>query len=87
MLLEFRGRLIRSEVIEDGSTEFRLPMTQQQIGDMLGITNVHVNRVLKGLREAEIVTIREGRATFLNVPALEQIGFPVQDPFERDASS
>jgi len=87
MLLEFRGRLIRSKVIAEDSREFRLPMTQQQIGGMLGITNVHVNRVLKGLREAEIVTIRDGKATFLNVAVLEKIAFPVQDPFERDVAS
>lgn len=39
---------------------FTLPMTQEQIGDALGLTSVHVNRTLKNL-EAEKLIERERR--------------------------
>jgi len=34
--------------------EFRLPITQTQLGDMLGMSPVHVNRVLQELRAEEL---------------------------------
>lgn len=40
---------------------YELPMSQEQIGDALGLTSVHVNRTLKGL-EAEGLISRTRRA-------------------------
>jgi DNA-binding transcriptional regulator LsrR (DeoR family) len=37
-----------------------LPLTQEQLGDATGLTAVHVNRVLQGLRSEGIVQ-RENR--------------------------
>lgn len=37
---------------------FSLPVTQQQLGDMLGLTPVHVNRTLKALRDQNVVTAK-----------------------------
>ncbi|MFQ5784467.1 MAG: Crp/Fnr family transcriptional regulator [Alphaproteobacteria bacterium] len=37
-----------------------LPLTQEHIGDALGLTSVHVNRTLRQLREAGLVAV-EGR--------------------------
>lgn len=45
------------------ATAFDLPMTQEQFGDALGLTPVHVNRVLRSLREDNIVTVGRGRVT------------------------
>ena len=45
---------------------FEMPLTQEQIGEALGITAVHVNRVIKQLREDGIVELHRGRATILN---------------------
>ena len=45
MLLDFRVRLRRAGLAD---VTFRLPMTQQQMADYLGLTVVHVNRVLSG---------------------------------------
>ncbi len=84
MLLEFLGRLTRSGALADRSREFRLPMTQEQMGNLLGITTVHVNRVLKRLREEKTAVIRGGVAQLLNITALKQMAAPIQDPFERD---
>jgi CRP-like cAMP-binding protein len=35
---------------------FELPMTQEQLGDALGLTAVHVNRTLKGLHDDGLIT-------------------------------
>jgi hypothetical protein len=37
-----------------------VPLTQAQIGDATGLSEVHVNRILHGWREQEIVDIRRG---------------------------
>ena len=42
-------------------SSYELPMSQEQIGDALGLTSVHVNRTLKAL-EAEGVIARSKRA-------------------------
>jgi CRP-like cAMP-binding protein len=39
---------------------FTLPMTQAQLAEATGMTNVHLNRVLRELRLGEIVTVRSG---------------------------
>jgi CRP-like cAMP-binding protein len=39
---------------------FELPVTQLDIGDATGLTSVHVNRMLKRLREEGLVTYRAG---------------------------
>ena len=60
LLLDFRGRLVLSGTIPEGSLTYSMPLTQGQLADHLGLTAVHVNRVLRAFREAGIVTIRDG---------------------------
>lgn len=47
LLCEFAVRM-HAAGLSDGTT-CELPMTQEQIGDAVGLTNVHVNRVMKSL--------------------------------------
>ncbi len=47
------------------SRGFRLPLTQQAIGDALGLSVVHVNRVLRQLRASKLIALREGLAWVL----------------------
>ena len=39
--------------------KYDLPLTQAELGDTLGLSNVHVNRVLKHLRTKGLVTVFE----------------------------
>ena len=39
---------------------FELPLTQADLADVTGLTSVHVNRMLKKLRDDGIVTLRAG---------------------------
>jgi CRP-like cAMP-binding protein len=40
---------------DDGATVYRMPMTQEELGDSLALTPVHVNRVLKDLAEEGLI--------------------------------
>ena len=58
LLCEFSARLRSSPAAQaDGSYE--LPMTQEQLGDALGLTPVHVNRVLRALETDGLITRRK----------------------------
>jgi CRP/FNR family transcriptional regulator len=78
LLLELRDRLAAREV-GDG-VRFPLPITQQHIADHVGLTVVHVNRVLRRFRELDMVSVQKGRMVFLdNVAELEALARPLQD--------
>jgi CRP-like cAMP-binding protein len=53
---------------------FPFPFTQHQFGDMLGLTPVHVNRTLKGLREDRLIEINHRAAEILDWDELVRIG-------------
>ena len=64
VMIELRERLrIIGRV--DGAS-FEMPLTQEQIGEALGITAVHANRVIRQLREEGIVELHRGRVTVLD---------------------
>jgi hypothetical protein len=51
----------------------RLPFTQAELGDMLGLTSVHINRVLQGFRRDELITLDRRRLTLLDIESLQAI--------------
>lgn len=52
---------------------FRLPLTQTQLGDALGLTPVHVNRVLRDFREQRLIAMEGRLLRVLDVAALQNI--------------
>lgn len=71
LLLDIRSRLRIADGIE-GST-FTLPLTQQDLGDAVGLTKTHVNRTLKTL-EGKGLLEREGKIiTITNVDAMTEL--------------
>jgi CRP-like cAMP-binding protein len=81
LLLDLRGRLTQAGLANGGG--FRMPMTQQEIADHLGLTLVHVNRVLRRLRESGIVTVQHGVVAVDGIERLSQLAAPLQDIYER----
>ena len=60
-----------------GETEdysFRLPLTQTELGDTLGLSTVHVNRTLQELRKSGLITLRGTTLNVLNWDGLEEAG-------------
>ncbi len=56
----------------DGNS-FDLPITQAELGDTLGLTAVHVNRILQDMRRDRLIRWSGKRMTILNLPALSII--------------
>lgn len=57
---------VRLQVAGKGSlTRFTLPMTQEDLGDALGLTSVHVNRTLKAL-SAQGIAQKRGSSIFIH---------------------
>jgi len=52
---------------------FDCPLTQYHLADALGLSAVHVNRVLRHLREEGLVTFQKGRVTFDDFARLKKI--------------
>lgn len=53
--------------------QFALPLTQVDLGDTLGLSNVHVNRVLQDLRRQELFELKGRILTILNRAQLEAL--------------
>ena len=49
---------------------YSLPMTQDQLGDALGLTSVHVNRTMSALRDDGLIAGSRGVIEILDWPAL-----------------
>ena len=67
-LLEMGARL---KLVGLGTAEgYACPLSQHVLSDALGLSAVHVNRVLRELREAGLVTFHKGKVTFLDFDGL-----------------
>lgn len=61
-LLELAARL---RLVGLGTkADFDCPLSQYHLADVLGLSAVHVNRVLRELREGDLCTFQKGRAVF-----------------------
>ncbi|KFG70638.1 Crp/Fnr family transcriptional regulator [Microvirga sp. BSC39] len=68
LLCEMLVRLTAVGLVQDHSCD--LPITQSELGDALGITTVHVNRVLQQLRTDGLIELK---GTRLNIPDWEKL--------------
>ena len=58
---------------------FRLPLTQTELGDTLGLSPVHVNRVLKEFRRQDLIAMEHKLLHVLDVAGLQEIaGFNME---------
>jgi len=72
--------LERSMLASDLDPEiFHMPLTQSHIGEILGLTAVHVNRTVQLLRREEIIHFKRGA---IRVPAHGKIGKHVRRNIE-----
>jgi CRP/FNR family transcriptional regulator, anaerobic regulatory protein len=83
LLLDIRGRLALGGLIEPESTVFAFPMTQQRIGEMLGLTSVHVNRTMQHFRKGGYVTSSMGAMKINDLEAIRRLALPLLDEFEK----
>lgn len=66
-----------------GETEgdsFRLPLTQREIGEVVGVTTVHVNRTLRQLEASGLVARSEQRIRLIDRAKLRRLaGLPLRE--------
>ena len=72
LLCEWHLRLQLVGLTDADECEF--PLTQAQLGDTLGMTNVHINRSLQSLRSEKLIVLRNRRLTILDAARLRQLG-------------
>lgn len=65
---EVHDRLQRVGLAEGGV--FTCPLTQEQLADVLGLTTVHINRVLQRIRYQGLATVNKRRVTILDLAGL-----------------
>ena len=58
-----------------------MPLTQEQIGEAIGITAVHANRVIRQLREDGVVELHRGRVTVLDEAKFSNLRTSTTDTF------
>jgi CRP-like cAMP-binding protein len=54
-------------------TEFECPLNQYVLADALGLSAIHVNRVLRQLRERDLLTVQRGRVTIGDLRGLREL--------------
>lgn len=71
LFCELLLRLRIVELTDDHSYDF--PLTQVELGEVLGLTAVHVNRTLQELRRMNLVALEERRLKILDFSAAEAL--------------
>jgi CRP-like cAMP-binding protein len=71
LLCELHARLHAVGLADDDTYAF--PVTQTELGDALGLSTVHVNRVLQELRGKGLITLRGGTLAILNPASLREV--------------
>lgn len=71
LFLELAARL--SLLGMGDKTGFNCPLTQYHLADALGLSAVHVNRVLRNMREEGLVTFQKGRVVFDDIAGLTDL--------------
>ena len=79
LILELYGRLARRNLIQGPS--FCLPLSQQDLADHLGMTLVHLNRIVRRLAEERILRIRWRTVEIGDFGVLAALAGPLGESF------
>lgn len=71
LFCELHARLALVDLADDEG--YALPFSQTVLAECVGLTSVHVNRVLRELRERGLVDFRRGRVRLLDLNGLKQL--------------
>lgn len=82
LLLQIRSRVLRSNPYAEQTFEF--PLSQGDVADLIGVTAVHLNRIIQGLRSAELMSWGLHRVTLHDEIKLAEIAGVRSRALERD---
>jgi CRP/FNR family transcriptional regulator len=72
LILQLMERLEARGLVHEQSFDF--PLRQLQIADAVGLTPVHVSRVMSLLRNSGLIEVQNGTLRILDLPKLQRIG-------------
>ena len=72
LICELYVRLAMVGLVQGGG--FHLPLTQPDLGEATGLTGVHINRVLRSLRERNLLEIRNFHVQVFDYEQLAKLG-------------
>lgn len=72
LFLHLLKRSLSLDAVKD--SRFKVPLRQQHIAELLGLTPVHVNRVLRKFRSEKIAELSSGYVTIHNLAEIERLG-------------
>lgn len=72
LFCELHARMDAVGLVANGG--FNLPITQEEIGDTLGISTVHTNRVLQQMRSDGRITFGSGRLVIHDIEEFSEFG-------------
>ena len=72
-MLDIQARLRAAGLGEGEGDSFAMPLTQETLGDVLGLSLVHVNRIIQQLRRERLIDLRAGYVTILEPERLRMI--------------
>ena len=77
MIIQLHTRVLRS--MPNAGDSFYLPLRQNDLADLVGVSTVHINRTLKQLDEMAILKWSRQRITIMNRDALQKCaGLPIR---------
>ncbi len=62
--------LLRLRIVGLAENSYNLPLTQVDLADTIGVSNVHLNRVLQELRREELITWQDD---LLAIPDIDRL--------------
>ncbi|KAB2873871.1 MAG: Crp/Fnr family transcriptional regulator [Pseudorhodoplanes sp.] len=67
------SRRLNSHRVNHHQRRHRFPLRQQDLADIMGLTPIHINRVIGRFRRAKYIEMSSGYLTIINKAALERI--------------
>lgn len=74
MELFYRTRLQMRHSFDPVNNMIDFPLTQEEIGDAVGLTNIHVNRVIRQFHKLGLIDCHKRKLKILNEESLAEIG-------------
>lgn len=84
LILQLHARVLRNRSAAGDS--FYAPLTQDDLGDLTGMTSVHVNRSLREMRRQKVVSWTQGIVTIIDKAKLQQLAQLVPRELARNLS-
>lgn len=73
LVLELYERLTHMGLVETVSQTMPFPLTQAMLGDLTGLTQVHTNRVMRRMHEAQLILCKNQTLSITDLDGLREI--------------